>query len=329
MVDVENHHRDRPAGLGLALDHPGTGFGKAAAVEQAGQRIRRRRGLVHGDRAFRHQHEDHEHGADRIEHQLDREHGDPDAVGKVLVMRAQEIAEQDRQHQHAAMRDRYCDRRPAPLHRTAALVPQFAGGERGIDRNDGCADRQPQRGLAGQQRRHGGEPEDRAQHHAGPDWPCGPGTRARRSRPCRRTGRRPWSAPATSGAPSLVPRDRPERDRGRAEQIGGAPPFQRRDVLLPAEEHQHRAKHGRDHRRDDDRALRYRMTWCYRAIVMRSRAPEKCGAHVRTLERPRWQSVVVHSQVFTKNCVNSSANLQQKGRRRLLPALAGGNCRRF
>ena len=40
--------------------------------------------------------------------------------------------------------------------------------------------------------------------------------------------------------------DGPDRDGGRAEQIGRAPPFQRRDVLLPAEEHQHGAEHARD-----------------------------------------------------------------------------------
>ena len=40
---------------------------------------------------------------------------------------------------------------------------------------------------------------------------------------------------------------RPERDRGGAEQIGGAPPFQRRDVLLPAEKQQHGSQHRRDH----------------------------------------------------------------------------------
>jgi hypothetical protein len=41
--------------------------------------------------------------------------------------------------------------------------------------------------------------------------------------------------------------ERPQRDRGRAQQIGGSPPFQRRNVLLLAEEQQHRPQHGRDH----------------------------------------------------------------------------------
>ena len=41
--------------------------------------------------------------------------------------------------------------------------------------------------------------------------------------------------------------ERPQRDRGGAEQIGGSPPFQRRDFFLPAEEQQHGSQHGRDH----------------------------------------------------------------------------------
>src|SRR5436305_2100683 len=34
----------------------------------------------------------------------------------------------------------------------------------------------------------------------------------------------------------------------------------------------------------------------------------------RTLQAPRWQSVCSRGQVFRKNCNNSSANAQQKGR---------------
>ena len=86
------------------------GLGKAAAIEHAGQGIDRRRGLVRGHRALGHQHEDDEHGADRIEHELDGEYGHPDAAGELAVVRMQQVAEQDRQHQHEAVHDRHHDR---------------------------------------------------------------------------------------------------------------------------------------------------------------------------------------------------------------------------
>jgi hypothetical protein len=34
-----------------------------------------------------------------------------------------------------------------------------------------------------------------------------------------------------------------------------------------------------------------------------------------TLGSSRWKSVCTHAQVFGENCINSSANNQQKGRR--------------
>src|SRR5215204_3430040 len=51
---------------------------------------------------------------------------------------------------------------------------------------------------------------------------------------------------------------------------------------------------------------------------MQRSAPQKTAAPSCTLGGSRWHSVVVHSQVFTKNCINSSANKQQKGRRRMI-----------
>ena len=80
------------------------------------------------------------------------------------------------------------------------------------------------------------------------DWACGRGIRARRSRPCRRRrSRRAFSA-SNSVLAELRAADGPDRHRGCAEQIGRPPPFQGRDVLLLAEEHQHGPEHACDHR---------------------------------------------------------------------------------
>ena len=157
----------RPA-LRLALDHPRRRLGKSAAIEHARQRIHRGRGLVHRHRALRHQHEDDEHGADRIEHELDREDRHPDAAAERLVLRAQEVAEQDRQHQHHAMQHRHHDRGPALLQRPSPLGPQFRRRQRRIDRDNAGADRHAQRGRLRRQRHDGRDPGDRAEHEPGP-----------------------------------------------------------------------------------------------------------------------------------------------------------------
>ena len=166
---------------------------------------------------------------------------------KLVVMRMQQVAEQDRQHQHEAVQHRHHDRRPAPLQGAAALrttIRWRSAPHRSqrCRRRWSCASRRP-RAEASRRRR------------------------SRRSRPSTRPGRlglRPWNTreafqtmpqatkpTALSASESSVAEraagERPQRDRGGAEQIGGSPPFQRRDVLLPAEKQQHGSQHGRDH----------------------------------------------------------------------------------
>ena len=127
MVDVEDHHRYRPAGDGFAVDHPRARLGEAAAIEHAGQGVHRCRRLVRDHRALGHQKEDDEHGADRIEHELDGESGHPDAASELAIVGIYEVAKQDRQHQHKTVHDRHSNHGPASLQAPAALGPQFAG----------------------------------------------------------------------------------------------------------------------------------------------------------------------------------------------------------
>ena len=72
------------------------------------------------------------------------------------------VAEQDRQHQHAAVQDRHHDRRPALLHASAPLGPQFGCGQRRIDRDDAGADASCAARMHPWQRHDGGDPGDRA-----------------------------------------------------------------------------------------------------------------------------------------------------------------------
>ncbi len=242
MIDVEDQSRHRTPGIGFAFDHPRRRLGKTTAIEHAGQRIHRRCGLVRGHRALRHQHEDHEHRADRVEHEFDGEGRHPDAAAERRIVRVQQVAEQDRQHQGEAMQHRHRDGRPAPLHGAAALAPQFGGGQRRIDRDDRRTDGQAQCRRRRRQRHHRGHPGNGAEnqprqiglaavkHARGvPDHAAGQeadGTHRQRKHPAEDR--------AAEG---------PERDRRRAEQIGGAPPSQRGDVFLPAEKQQHGAQH--------------------------------------------------------------------------------------
>jgi hypothetical protein len=166
MVDVEDQHRHRATGARFALNHPRRRLREAAAIEHAGQRIHRRRRLGHGHRALRDQHEDDEHGADRVEHKFDREQRHPDAAGEHIVMGVQQIAKQDRQHQRKTMRYRHRDRRPALLHCPAALEPQFGGGQRRINRNDTGADRQTHCGGPGLQRHDHSYPGHRPENQS-------------------------------------------------------------------------------------------------------------------------------------------------------------------
>src|SRR5882757_1498357 len=95
MVEVEDQHRYRTAGVRLTLYHPRRRLRKTTAIEHAGQRVRRRRRLVRGYHALRHQHEDDEYGGDGIKHELDGEHRHPDAAGESIVVRPQQAAKQE------------------------------------------------------------------------------------------------------------------------------------------------------------------------------------------------------------------------------------------
>ena len=250
MIDVEDQHRHRTSRARLAFDHAGAGFGETTAIEHAGQRIHRGCRLVGSHRALRHQHEDHEHGADRIEHELDREQRDPDAGGKFAVGRMQQVAQQDRQHQHETVQHRHHDRRPVPLQSLAPFRPQFGGGQRRIERDDACADRGPERRFLRVERRDRSDPRYRAQDKAGQvrraavEHACGIPDHAASDEADRVECQRKHLTERAAGK-------RPQRHRGRAEQIGIAPPFQGRIVLLVAEEQQHQPEQGRDHGGDE------------------------------------------------------------------------------
>ena len=159
----------------------------------------------------------------------------------------QEVAEQDRQHQHETVQHRDHDRGPAPLQRPAALGPQFGGRQRRIDRNDAGADRHAHGGGFGRQRHDGGDPGDGAQNQPRQIGLAAMKTRAMHSRPCRRSRKPTAFSASDSISPSVVAGERPERHRRSAEQIGGSPPFQRRDILLLAEEQQHGSQQRCDH----------------------------------------------------------------------------------
>src|SRR4029077_16689395 len=93
VIDVEDQSGDRAPRTGFTLDDPCAGFRETATIEHSGQRIDRCGVLVHGDRAFRHHHEDQEHRADGIKYEFDRKDRDPDAAGKRSIVRMQEITE--------------------------------------------------------------------------------------------------------------------------------------------------------------------------------------------------------------------------------------------
>src|SRR6202000_988623 len=111
--------------------------------------------------------ENDEYGSDRIENEFDGEQRRPDAAGEPTVMRQQEIAEQDRQHQDEAVQYRHQNRRPTPLHLPAALGPQFGSRQRRIKRNNARADRRTRGRGVGRERHDGRDPDDRPKNEAG------------------------------------------------------------------------------------------------------------------------------------------------------------------
>ncbi|MGC0396289.1 hypothetical protein ABIF91_008675 [Bradyrhizobium sp. USDA 241] len=161
-------------------------------------------------------------------------------------MRTQEAADQDRQHQHAAVHHRHHEGGPAPLQALAPLDPELARGQRRIDRDDTCAEKHPQHGRGGIEQRRSSDPGERTKHE----------TRPVRLAAVEDARRIPHHAAGdeTDGVQRKVnmgtqpvARRGPQRDRGGTEQIGGAPPFQRGAVLLLAEKHHHGAEQCGNH----------------------------------------------------------------------------------
>jgi hypothetical protein len=251
----------------------------------------------------RSQHEDDEHGTDRIEHKLDREYRHPDAARELVVIGTQQVAKQDRQHQHEAVQHRHHDGRPPPLQCPTALGPQFGGRQRRIDGDNTGADGHAHRGGLGRQRHDGGYPGDRAQnqprqvrfaaveHARGvPDHAAGDETDGIQHQ-------RKHLAKRASG-------ERPERDRGGAQQIGGSPPFQRRDVLLLAEKQQHGSEHRRDHRGNEIKrgGIEGHGRATSQSFYAQSDAESNSNASApsASLFQPSWKTVGAGAQVFTK-----------------------------
>ena len=226
---------------------------------------------MRADDALGHQHEDHEHGADGIEHELDREHRHP-GVGEVRLRRT---ARGCRAGSAASARSRAAPARSAP----ASAVSGSRAAPATVRRRS--ASHRPRRGAAPNVSRT-------ASAVGSSCMPTAIQTIAPSTRPGM-LGFCPWNTRAafqtmaqairpmalsSSGttSPKRLAAQRPQRDRGRPEQIGRAPPAQRQRVFLPAEEQQHGAEQRRDHRGDDIK----------RHAVEHHRSPRLLMQHVRS-----------------------------------------------
>ena len=206
---------------------------------------------MRGNDAFRHQHEDHEHGADGVQHEFDREHLHPDATGKGGILRTQKIPEQDRQHQNQTMQHRHHERRPTPLQFAAAFGPQFGCRQRGVNSDDAGPDRHPQRRslrseglMTAAIQAMAPDREPRQIGLAAVKHPRGIPDHAAGDEAQRIERQRETFAEETAC-------QRPQRHRCGAEQIGRSPPFQRWDPFLATEKQQHRTKHRGHHGGDE------------------------------------------------------------------------------
>ena len=216
----------------------------------------------------------------------------------------QEIAEQNRQHQHETVQHRHHDRRPAPLQRPAPVRPQFGGGQRRINSDDAGADCHAHRGGFRRQRHDGGDPGDRAQNQprqirlaAVEDARSVPDHAARHEADGVECQRKHLAERAGG--------ERPQRDRCCAKQIGRAPPFQRRDVFLLAEKQQHGSQHGRNHSGNE----------IQRGNIKRHGPPEVCDARAcRRAPLPEMRAIA-RAHANTGRLRNSFARIRKFSRK--------------
>ena len=271
-------------------------------------------------RALRHQHEDDEDGTDRVEHEFDREDRHPDARRRRRRRRAG-----SRRAGSAASAPSHA----APAPRSPASASAASCAARTTIRRPSI----PHRSRQCRRRWSCAAPT--------PPAPASPPQRSRRSRRApapARLGLRPWNTrdafqtmpqatkpTAFSASESISPSqragERPERDRRRAEQIGGSPPFQRRDVFLLAEKQQHGSEHRRDHGGDEIKR---------RGIKRHGVLPGPSFTHIRRgrraiapcqrrkLGEPRWKSVCARLASFQEKLASirlQIGNRNKKGAR--------------
>ena len=137
MIEVDQQHADRPVALDLLLQQS-LGIGQeGATIEQAGQRIDHRGGLVAQLGALLRHREQDERGRDRHQESFKAQHVDPGARQDVVAFTAmQKRVERRAQDEHRAMRREQHDRGPARHQRLAAAAPEFIRGEPGVGRDD-------------------------------------------------------------------------------------------------------------------------------------------------------------------------------------------------
>ncbi len=252
VIEVEDQHRDRLGAVrGLAGEFA-RGLDQAATVEQPGERVGQRRGLVHAQRPLLGQDQHDEGGADRVEQHLEDEDRDP--AGRQRDQAAlvrHETRERDRKQEHRAVQRRHEQRRPAPHQRLAPLAPQLGRGQEGVGRDDERSEHDAAGAhLREARQRAGRHPRSRARHHGEPENVAA----------MEQAGGVPDHAAGDEqqggGQACRHDGDRmrvraPQRDRESADQVGGAPPGERTNAILGPGEQQEDAQERGDAGGDD------------------------------------------------------------------------------
>ena len=274
LVEIECEHADRRLLLPLiGLHHQSRAGEKAAAIVEAGQWIGLGRALVAADGAILGKHQHDEGRAHDIERDLDGEDGDP--AGR-QAMHA-EARKRDRKQEDGAVQHRHQQRRPAPDQRFAPFAPQLDRDHERV-----CGDNHRTQHDA-----HGGRVRHRMQQVRGrPDA----GTGAHRD---------PMHLAAmedAGGGPDHAERDEqryvenalrhrephqllqaPDHRGKAADQIGDAPPGERRDAVLHPREQEEQAEQRRH------AACGHKQ----RANIKRRRCFRETREHKRS-SSPRW-----------------------------------------
>jgi hypothetical protein len=127
-------------------------------------------------------------------------------------------------------------------------------------------------------------------------------------------GLRPWNTREAFQTDGVQPQrqqlaqgiagERPERDRAGAEHVGGSPPFQRRDIFLPAEKQQHGSQHCRNHCGNEIK----------RGCIERHGPPRNCDAGYPARLKNEWRVNTIPNATIAALAIrlHASASFQEK-----------------